>query len=376
MASSSGGNTGAATGGQSETTSSGGSGGTESSSGGTGGSTSSGGAGGASTGSGGGEGGATGGSASGGTSTASGGASTSSGGTGGNANAPLPPELTWTQETTQGVIEDIWGSSANDIYAVGRSGRLVYSNGDDNWTSQSAGTSANLTGVWGSGPDNIFVSADSNAIRHSLGTGDWTSIVLDSGLTFRGIWGFAANDIYVVGPGAVHYNGTTWDLQEITDSAPVLAIWGSSSTDIYVGTGVASSGRHIYHSEGDGSWQAQGSMMQDSVNAVWGSDANHVYAGEGRNVLFSSGDGQWSVQLTTPEEIALVMAGWSASATEVYACTQGGTFYRSNGQGLWSEAQIIDPEQTLHTCSAMWGTGPDNIYLGTNRGIYHGTPAE
>lgn len=115
--------------------------------------------------------------------------------------------------------------------------------------------------------------------------------------------------------------------------------------------------------------------MLDSVNDVWGLDATHVHAGGDNSVFFSSGDGQWSLQLTTPEG-DVVLAGWSASADAVYVCTQGGTFYRSNGRGEWSDAQVIDADQVLHACNAIWGTGPDGIYLGTNRGIYHGTPSE
>jgi hypothetical protein len=48
--------------------------------------------------------------------------------------------------------------------------------------------------------------------------------------------------------------------------------------------------------------------------------------------------------------------------------------YRSNGNGDWSEEQRIADAALTVRCLAIWGTGMDNIYLGTSAGIFHGTP--
>ena len=57
----------------------------------------------------------------------------------------------------------------------------------------------------------------------------------------------------------------------------------------------------------------------------------------------------------------------------VYACTQDGFFYRSNGRGQWSQGQDIDPD-SRSSCYAIWGTGPDNIYVAASR-IFRGRRA-
>ncbi len=267
----------------------------------------------------------------------------------------------------------MWGSGPNDIYAVGLSGAIRHSTGDGTWTSQDSGTSANLTGVWGSGPDDVYVSVNANVVLHSTGDGQWEHQVYDSGYTFRGIWGLDADNIYLVGPGVVPGGGSGWGTpQEVTNAAPMNAIWGSSPTNLYV-TGGGAGGSIIFHSDGSGTWQPQSATNATAGDAIWGLDAQHVWLGADFDVLFSTGNGDWTAQLTTPSP-RRVMALWGASSEALYACTQGGFIYRSNGHGAWSDAQEIDPSLIL-TCEAIWGTGSDNVYVGTSLGVYRGVPA-
>ncbi len=285
----------------------------------------------------------------------------------------MPPELKWTREGPSRTIEAIWGSGPQDIYAVGRTGALLHSTGDGTWRTLDAGTGANLTGVWGSGPNDVYVAVDANVILHFSGSTPWERQVLDSGWTFTGIWGSGPNDLYALGPGALHGSASGWERppQSVASGGLLSAIWGSSPTDIYVTCSGACT-RKIFHSTGNGTWTAQNSPPATETSDVWGADATHVYVGADNSVLFSSGDGTWTPQLTTPGT-QQVYAGWAANKDAVYACTQGGYFYRSNGRGTWSEGQDIDPMST-GSCAAIWGTGPDNIYIGAS-GIYHGTPA-
>jgi hypothetical protein len=270
------------------------------------------------------------------------------------------------------LVEGIWGSGADDIYAVGRNGNLSHSTGDGTWTDQTTDTNANLTGIWGSGPDDIYVSVNANVILHSTGDGNWEHQDYEDGYTFDGIWGIDADNVYLVGPGVVRGGAGGWgSSQTVSAAAPTFAIWGSSPTDLYVTLGAAAASS-VYGSNGDGSWQPQsGSPEGTAADAIWGLDSTHIWLGAGYNVFFSTGNDDWTPQLTTPAP-QRVNAIWGAEAEAVYACTQSGFFYRSNGQGTWSEGQDIDPELSV-SCLAIWGTGPDNIYVGTSGGIYHGT---
>ncbi len=330
-----------------------------------------------------GDGGAMAGSTSGGTTDHGGGASTAgetsggaeaggSGAAGGGGGPPLPPELVWTKQGPARTIEAIWGSGAENIYAVGLTGALLHSTGDGTWTTQSAGTSANLTGVWGSGPTDVYVSVDSNTFLHSVGDGKWEHQAYDSGFTFNDIWGLDSSHVFAVGPGVVRGtgNGAWQSPPEEIGTSPTFALWGSSPSDLYAATG-KSNNSTIYHSTGDGNWVAQSTPAATSAVDIIGVDATHLYAAADNFVLRSNGSGTWTVELTTPS-VQKVLALWAASADAVYACTQEGFFYRSNGHGAWSEGVDLDPS-VRGDCAAVWGTGPDDIYVGGSGGIYHGT---
>jgi hypothetical protein len=86
-------------------------------------------------------------------------------------------------------------------------------------------------------------------------------------------------------------------------------------------------------------------------------------------VFVSNGSGTWTRELDATGDA--VRAVWALSPDEVYACGAN-TFYRSNGAGTWSAPQTI-ADFPLLVCQAIWGTGPDNMYLGTTSGIFHGT---
>lgn len=297
------------------------------------------------------------------------------GGAGTDGGPPLPLELAWTRQGPLRLIEDIWGSGGDDIYGAGRNGDLVRSTGNGTWTLQPTDTGANITGIWGSGPSDVYASVNANVILHSMGDGEWDHQSYDAGFTFNGIWGLDAQNVYLVGPGVVHRGPQGWgDPQSVSNAAPTFAIWGSSPDDLYVTTGAAA-GSVIYHSTGDGTWLPQaGAPAATAADAIWGLDANHIWVGADYTISFSTGDGDWSTQLTVPSP-RRVTAIWGTGPDALYACTQGGFFYRSNGHGTWSEGQEIAPGASI-SCFAIWGTGPDNIYLGTAGGIYHGVPVE
>lgn len=86
------------------------------------------------------------------------------------------------------------------------------------------------------------------------------------------IWGSGPNDIYVVGrPGVIlHYDGTTWALQELNPSTAdaLVAVWGSGPNDVYV---AGHKGR-VLHNNGSG-WSAMAT----------GTDRNFYDVGRGPN---------------------------------------------------------------------------------------------
>ena len=103
---------------------------------------------------------------------------------------------------TSGTTNDlagVWGSSFDDVYAVGDSATVLhYTNSTWSNIDVSALTTQNLNAVWGTGASDVFAAGNSGTILHYDGS-TWTP--MNSGITehLRGVWGTGASDVFAVG---------------------------------------------------------------------------------------------------------------------------------------------------------------------------------
>jgi hypothetical protein len=285
-----------------------------------------------------------------------------------------PPALKWQHERAGAAFTAIWGTGPRDIYAVGN--LIAHSTGDGNWTYQDSGGPTGATGVWASGPTDVYISTFSNAILHSAGDGAWNHIVFAAGRTFRDIWGSGPNDVYALSGGATRFKSGMWvepPEQVSTMGEPLIAIWGSSASDVYI----AGAGKFIYHSTGDGRWQAQATAAVYLVD-ISGVNKNDVYAISGNAVFHSRGDGSWQPQSlpplhaddgSIPESLISV---WALDSSAIYIGTLDGRLLRSGGDGTWL-AQDVDSTTKVGAVDGIWGTSPTDLYLATPYGVFHGT---
>ncbi|MDF2696356.1 MAG: Type fimbrial biosis protein PilY1 [Labilithrix sp.] len=128
--------------------------------------------------------------------------------------AMLEDPLSWTPVDTQTwhLLEGIWGSSANDVWAVGPRGTIRrYRTGDSRWQPIDAPTQEDLHAVWGSGPNDVWFVGDGGTILHYDGAALVSaSVQLPLGPRPRlfGVWGSGPNDVWIVGDAVVlHYTG-------------------------------------------------------------------------------------------------------------------------------------------------------------------------
>lgn len=210
-------------------------------------------------------------------------------------------------------LDDVWGVTDNEIYAVGANGTLVRWNGMT-WSAMASGTFANLTGVWASSGSNLYVTTSTGEVRRYNGsfwtveasiTGTlyaiwgsgtqvfaagtsgkvlhyngaaWTTYTLTSGAFANDVWGSSASDVYVVmgSPGAVHrWNGSAWNQVLVGPSAGsgFPSVWGSGPNDVYIGDAFGS----YKHFDGS-TWTASGLDSNNAVSALWGTGPADVYA--------------------------------------------------------------------------------------------------
>ncbi len=135
---------------------------------------------------------------------------------------------TWTlrQYLGEDQIEDVYGAGST-YFAVGANGRILrYNSGSDTWSAVSSGTNASLRGVWGSGNSPFFAvgaASDSfEAVILEWNGSSWTPVELDPLPGLLAIDGSSSSDIFAVGgEGTVlHYDGVEWSPVDVgsTDS--------------------------------------------------------------------------------------------------------------------------------------------------------------
>jgi len=123
-------------------------------------------------------------------------------------------KLAWTVVDSQAtvVLRGIWGSSADDVWAVGDHGTIRRFQANDlRWQIIDSPTNANLRAIWGTGPRDIWVVGDDGTILHWDGlefTASTAQLPQGNEPSLYGIWGSSADDVWVVGEHTVlHYEG-------------------------------------------------------------------------------------------------------------------------------------------------------------------------
>jgi len=218
-----------------------------------------------------------------------------------------------TISSNQMQTRDIWGSSENDIYAVGNDWDYNYDAG----TLDRTGSIFHYDGV------------------------EWTRIY-DGGMIPAGIWGSSSNDVYVVGqrsikmedvPGEVilHYDGHEWTEIETEDYRYSVDIWGFSASDVFVVNNNVSSpvdfiDSTVRHYDGN-EWAVLKEGIPEAMEKISGSSGDNIYV-TGRAVDSDSGAPQdyvtyhydgylWNrVELDAPWEILRI---WTCSKDEAFA---------------------------------------------------------
>lgn len=274
---------------------------------------------------------------------------------------------TWTEMSAgylyPGGYNGVWGTSATNVYVsktscdvVGCFGSVLRYNGAT-WDYAQTGSADHLVGIWGSSGSDIFVVGSAGIVLHYNGS-SWTA---DPGIRtgLYGIWGSGASDIWALSPDdwrnttTLHYDGISWSAAE--DQVAAMAIWGSSTNDIYAVGGWWYP--NIMHYNGY-RWSEINTGITNlpySLYAVWGSNHNNVFvAGSNGAVLHYNGY-QWAVM--TSGTTRPLFGIWGSSGSDVFAVGQFGTILHYDGS-VWRTMS----SGTNHDLNSVWGSGPNTVF--------------
>jgi hypothetical protein len=180
--------------------------------------------------------------------------------------------------TNSHALNDVWGTSNNDVFVVGSGGFIWHFDGTT-WTEMNSGTGNNLLDIWGTSPTDIWAVGAPGVIVHYNGK-EWSSMGR-FGVTgeLQSIWGTSSSNIFAVGyttfgsgqdtteVGVIlHYDGTSWTSMKSPTWRQLYSVVGKSATDVYAfgqyGT--------VLHYDGS-SWQLASFLtgLGTSMNDGW-----------------------------------------------------------------------------------------------------------
>ena len=296
---------------------------------------------------------------------------------------------TWTLEDAHGLLVDgIFVASATDVWAVGiasggATGGILHSTGNGQWA-QLQSTSSAPHAIWAASAHDIWVGGAAGLLLHTVDGITWTPSNYwssHSTIEIYAIWGSSTSDLYV--STMVSANGTTglyhstggdnWTAVALPAmTTGPLAIWGSGATDLY-----AVDNNAILHGVGNGTWTPQATGV--GASAVWGSGAQDVYvvgsggANAGSAILHSSGDGHWTQEFALTEYNTLDRI-WGASASDIWGVGSaefGTTWYpivvHSSGDSKWTSVSVPEAAASLRAIGGASG----QVFIGGNGGVLH-----
>ncbi|MBI9112947.1 hypothetical protein [Maridesulfovibrio ferrireducens] len=291
-------------------------------------------------------------------------------------------------------LSSLWGTSPNNIYAVGRErrGGIALHYDGYSWNKIYASPLESFAKVWGLDSKNVYIGGTSGSLLHFNGE-TWRNIFYgksDPGHCFvKEITGSSPNDITIVRYASVwHYNGLSW--QEYRNSPTpysclstlstgeliaggyysiiakgqwnnwktVLSgtlqgfdsVWGSSSDDVYI----TSDGGKIRHYDGKG-WSTPEDAPQYNITSVWGNSATDVYFSEWSGVSHFNGETWARIKIGKDLALRAIKTHPSGSA---WVCGDNGKLFTLK-DGMWSEI-ITAVNNDLF---AIWPVDKDTVFV-------------
>ncbi len=252
-------------------------------------------------------------------------------------------------------LTGVWGASLDDVWAVGPAGGIYHFGGSGPTMTPFGPVAFELAGLHGSGPEDVYAVGDYGTILH-LDAAGWSRAptVTDGDLTR--VFAAATDRVYVT-PWSyaplLRYDGNAWAVWE---GSPVgrSTLWASGQ-DLFTANG--SSVDHY-----DGTTWTDVSIPDQSVDELWGTAADDVYAG------VTSGAARWDGTSWTVEDPGCACfsgnrTAWASAADDRYAAFNGKIYHR-DGSG-WSLAL------TTSYVNALWGSAPDDVFAATSQAILH-----
>ncbi|MEO8698551.1 MAG: hypothetical protein ABI867_00875 [Kofleriaceae bacterium] len=283
-------------------------------------------------------------------------------------------------------VRALWGSAADDMFAVGDGGVVIHWDGVA-WTQMQASTST-LFAIAGSGPDEVFAVGDGGTISRYTGAA-WATANPPSGTTMPllDVAALGPDEVVAVGgDGIFHLRTTVWMQESMVPFAAVAARGPSDALVVGSNVGKRWDGS-VWTPTGGGGfgtaadvwpWTSSYALVSDDVWTFSGTDWTRAstsssastrglwVAPSGRFWLAGAGISHLDGSTLTPDlATGAYSAIWGAAEDDVFAV--GGTIQHYDGSA-WAAMTV----PTTSSLAGIWGRAGDDVFaVGSSNTVLH-----
>ncbi|MBN1607411.1 MAG: hypothetical protein JW940_12305 [Polyangiaceae bacterium] len=273
---------------------------------------------------------------------------------------------------------------AETVWAVGAQGKIWLRTEEKRWEDWESPTDKNLNALWGSAADDIWAVGDEGVLLHF--DGEWARVELAEDLpNLRAIHGRSATDVWAVGDGGavLRWNGSRWNRIESPTTQNLRSVRAVSKDEVWVGGPVGG----ILEWDGTRLRERSISAAPLVIDRLWHSNGGPVWALADYEVDCTDweDDEQWGTVATyvlRKERNGWVERFVSAGGTRVatmFGLAEDDIWFLGyedfEGWGSWAyrwdgvDMGRVEARDGEYPIDRMWGTDPEHLWVVTQEGI-------
>ena len=258
-------------------------------------------------------------------------------------------------------LKAVWGSSAEDVFAVGSSATIIHYNGSE-WSKMgsSINQSFNLNDVWGSSDDNVYAVGDSGTILKYNGSGSqWSNFNSGSTKNLRGIWGVSESNFIAVGEfgTALHCDEQSCSSKLMPTDTYLNDIWGFSDDNVYA---VGHDGTLVHFNGKD--WTEIETGTEENLISIWGNSEDNIFAVGTNGIILYYNGLSWTIMPSVKRDYYAV---GGSSLPDIFRVGKGGkiSYYDSDTKN-WKDME----SGTNDLLQGIWVSPENDIFIVGNNG--------
>lgn len=285
----------------------------------------------------------------------------------------------------------VWGTSKNDVWAVGSGGALIHFDGSA-WKDESLDTTRTLFSIGGSGPDDAWIVGTYGTVLHRTGGGVWElqPVVSYTGASEKmlfGVWSSSPDQVWIGGESlkiptekkaATQYRrtpadgGAQWQAVSPCPTCTFVShVWGPSADEVWSVGALGKAYRTTMDDDGGApvSVEIVTHATQDLLG-VWGNDKDDVWLVGRRGTARRCRAGSTECETVETSSAEDFYAVWGSAADDVWVVGDEGTILHFDG-ATFHESTAAFPGARKPKLYGVWGSAGTDVWIVGEEALLH-----